>query len=345
MLQGFFTSLLYLMTKSLSGVEAISYYISQLSFKNILESSVSLGLMPLYYLSLHQWVGLMGKSEILLRSFSMVWFGIFIITMHHILMEVFFQSEKKGYRSLLFFVFNPALFYFAFQIQEAMMFLGLTTLSFYFLAKKKYGLFMGFGILATLTSISFLGVHIIQAIYMSKESNLTKRKFTLFSMPIVLLSVVLMGIIFRNSSPALVAQQLASSVMVLGATGLSLYASYRLTNYSRYLKGLVVACSVFICFGVAAFFRSNTSFDFKKTINSVSVVLAKDDIIYVKDPTLYYLSSYYFADRVYYFGAPKNQPYLVNLIPRRRFTKMLPAYPQKAFMIDTSGNFEALSSY
>src|SRR3989338_7209134 len=93
--------------------EAFSYLLAKQNIFQILSLTAKDFNPPLYYLLLHVWVGMF-------------------------LLDIFQFSIKEVFISLLLFVLNPLLHYYAFEARMYSLLAFLVTLSFYFLAKKSY---------------------------------------------------------------------------------------------------------------------------------------------------------------------------------------------------------------
>ena len=285
---------LYLLTRSLTSQEGFAYYLSRLPFIDLIKQSFALGLSPLYFIALNLW-GTIARDELFLRSFSMLWFVVFIVSVHHIMIEIFSINLKKSYKYLLFFILNPILLYFAVAVNLGMMFLALSTVSCYFFLKKKYVLYGAVSIAAVFTHWSFLLVLILQGVYAFSISRKSKT-----------LSLFHYRSIFLIILPALVILFSQSSFM---------------------LHGLITP-----------------SYNLKASVNDIKAVAKKNDVVYVKDPNLYFTATYYFDGMVYVYSLKRDANKHI-LIPDSRFITSFPTYPQKAFMIDNTGYFEALASY
>ena len=89
--------------------EAFSYLLAKRSLLDIVTLTVKDFSPPLYYFFLHFWINVFGKSEVALRSLSMVFYWATFYVVFLILTEVFKMKLKKAVLYLLFFLLNPLL--------------------------------------------------------------------------------------------------------------------------------------------------------------------------------------------------------------------------------------------
>lgn len=150
---------LHFMTQSLWRDEAFSYLLAK---KNIIEIISLTGQdfnPPFYYIILHFWIILFGKSEIALRSLSFIFFVLTIYVVSLFLDHIIIQVHKKRkwiYLSL--FALNPALLYYAFEARMYSMYAFIATLSFYFFLRKKRAPYIMVSIIGLYTHYFFVFV-------------------------------------------------------------------------------------------------------------------------------------------------------------------------------------------
>ena len=122
--------------------EAFSYLLAKRSLFEIISLSVRDFSPPLYYFFLHFWINIFGKSEVALRSMSLIFYWATLYVAFLILTEVFKIKLKRAFLYLLFFLLNPLLVYFAFEVRMYSMLAFFATLSFYSLFKKNSRLYL-----------------------------------------------------------------------------------------------------------------------------------------------------------------------------------------------------------
>lgn len=133
---------LVFLVQSLWRDEAYSYLLSSKNVFEIITLTLRDFSPPFYYLILHFWIGIFGKSEIAMRSLSLIFFWATLYVAYLILNEIFKMDLKKSLLYLLFFLVNPILVYFAFEVRMYSLFAFLSTLSFYALLKKDKRLYL-----------------------------------------------------------------------------------------------------------------------------------------------------------------------------------------------------------
>src|SRR3989344_1917518 len=122
--------------------EAFSYLLAKKSILEIITLTVRDFSPPLYYFLLHFWINAFGKSEVALRSLSLIFYWATLYVVFLILTEVFKMKLKKAFLYLIFFLVNPILVYFAFEVRMYSMMAFFGTLSFYSLFKKDSRLYL-----------------------------------------------------------------------------------------------------------------------------------------------------------------------------------------------------------
>jgi uncharacterized membrane protein len=122
--------------------EAFSYFLTTKKIGELLVLTAKDFNPPLYYLWLKVWIAIFGKSEIALRSLSLIFFWLTVYIGYLFLTQVFKFSWKKSYLYLMLFIINPVLNYYAFEARMYSMFAFLVSLSFYALITKKNYLYI-----------------------------------------------------------------------------------------------------------------------------------------------------------------------------------------------------------
>ena len=122
--------------------EAFSFVLSQKNIGELLIATAKDFNPPLYYLVLKFWVLLFGKSEVALRSLSLIFFWLMLYVIYLLLINVYKFSWKKSYFYLLLIVINPLLVYYAFEVRMYSLLAFLAALSFYALLTKKKRLYL-----------------------------------------------------------------------------------------------------------------------------------------------------------------------------------------------------------
>jgi len=130
---------LVFLVQSLWRDEAFSYFLAKKNILQIVFLTAKDFNPPLYYLLLHFWMKFFGSSEIALRIFSLLAFWATLYIIYLILTEILRISSKKSFIYLLFFLFNPLLLCYAFEVRMYSLFAFFATACFYaFYRKKKW---------------------------------------------------------------------------------------------------------------------------------------------------------------------------------------------------------------
>lgn len=337
---------MFLVTRSLSSFEALNVFVSSLSDMQILRSSLMMSVSPLYLLVLKYWTKIWGNSEISLRSLSLIFASVTIIFIHHILIEVFKKDEKKSYRDLLFFILNPLFLILSFQVSALMMYLCLVVISFYFFLKKRYGFYVIASSLAILTDDSFIFMIAIQGLYFVSLKKNSFSKFLKLVAPVLVLNILIMGMFLLQNHVDVVQNGFSRLLYVLGSLIASSIVLFVANNGSKFTK-MVTVISVGVLLIVFIFHQTEKKeIDMKATIFDIKAISSKSDKVYLGEPILYFQAIYYYRKPVYVYLKDRvvNMPYSL-LIPESRYAVKIPDYPNKAFYINKSGEFEALASY
>lgn len=165
--------------------EAFSYLLAKRNLFDIVVLTVKDFSPPLYYFILHFWINVFGKSEVALRSLSLIFYWATLYVVFMILTEVFKMKLKKAFLYLVFFLFNPLLIYFAFEVRMYSMLAFFATLSYYGLFKKNSRLYLISSIAGLYTHYFMIFVIIAQYFtkrYKQKEAILAFLPWMLFAL-------------------------------------------------------------------------------------------------------------------------------------------------------------------
>jgi uncharacterized membrane protein len=162
--------------------EAFSYLMARLPIHTLLWSTAQDANPPLYYLLLKLWMGLVGSSEVALRSLSLLFFWATLYVVYLILKNIYKLSEKKSLFYLLFFILNPLLHYYAFEARMYSMMAFLATLLFYAMMKKNYKLYAYASIAALYTHYFLIVVIAFQVVFTLITTH--KREWKQFIVPL-----------------------------------------------------------------------------------------------------------------------------------------------------------------
>lgn len=110
---------------------------------------------PVYYLLLHYWIKLFGRSEIATRSLSLLGFTLAVVVVI-IWSEKLFRRHWLSWVTPLLFFTNPMLLYYAFEVRTYGWYIFFAILSLYAYAQSRWRLFILASILGFYTHTYFL---------------------------------------------------------------------------------------------------------------------------------------------------------------------------------------------
>jgi len=193
------TSLSFL-TQSLWRDEAFTYSLSQQGFGKILFYTAKDFNPPLYYLLIKIWVYLFGKSEIALRSVSLIFYMATLFVVFLILSELFRIGLKKKFIYLLYVAINPVLVFYAFEARMYSMLAFFVAFSFFLLIKKNSRLYIIAVILGLYTHYFMIFVWLGQVIYLKVYPSREKRHWLYYAIPIMVFLPWALFVLFQKNS-------------------------------------------------------------------------------------------------------------------------------------------------
>ncbi len=175
------TPLLYL-TQSLWRDEAFSVLLSEPGGMTTVRLTASDYNPPLYYLLLHSWMGVFGKSEMALRALSLLFYLIFIIFFHRLVKTIF---KNHAMFPTLLAAINPMIIYYALEARMYSLYYLLTTASMYYFYSKKWRLYILVTVLALYTHPYTAMVPFLQGIYLFVSRKLNKDSLKVLITPFI----------------------------------------------------------------------------------------------------------------------------------------------------------------
>ncbi len=154
--------------------EAFTYLLAHKPILEILSLTARDFNPPLYYVVLHYWIMVAGKSEIAIRTLSFLGFWGVMYVAYYIMRDMMKFSVKKSSLYLLFMLINPILVYYAFEARMYSIFAFLAALSMYAFYTKKWKLYYVATIAGLYTHYFMLLVVFSQLVYsyfFDKESR------------------------------------------------------------------------------------------------------------------------------------------------------------------------------
>lgn len=138
---------------------------------------------PLYYLLLHYWMAIFGKSEIAIRMLSFVFFLGFLY--------IFYKFAKAVFKgiwpqvALLLAAVNPMLLYYGFEARMYSLYTLTTTASMYYFYTKRWKAYLIATTLALYTHPYTVFVPLVQAVYLLLTKRLTKQMLKMIITPFI----------------------------------------------------------------------------------------------------------------------------------------------------------------
>ena len=132
--------------------------------------------------------------------------------------------------------------------------------------------------------------------------------------------------------------------LIFSSVGLTLLLIYAFEKMPVYVKAGVIAFFIAFSFNFQKLqVQKRTKGEVRKTIAEISSLMEKDDRLYVASELDYFTAQYYLDEnRVYVYGKTYEEiPDFTGkvLIPPERVVSSLPVYPNRAFVLDRSGNY------
>ncbi len=127
---------------------------------------------PLYYLILHNWMGVFGESEISIRLLSYLFYLLFLVVFYFFVRK--FLPKKSSYMALTIAVFNPMLIYYGLEARMYSLYFLLVSCSMFFFYTKKPALYIFFTTLALYTHPYTVFTPLAQGLYLLLMRKLTK---------------------------------------------------------------------------------------------------------------------------------------------------------------------------
>ena len=133
--------------------------------------------------------------------------------------------------------------------------------------------------------------------------------------------------------------------LIYAAPGISLLLIYCLDHLKKTPKVVMIAVLFLMTWSYQSIqIKNRTKTDLAKPIREIAYLAKPGDMLFVSSELDYFTAQYYFnPDRVYIYGKSYREiPAYVGkvLIPPSRVAPLLPAYPNKAFVMDSYGNYE-----
>ncbi len=129
----FFLQCFFLAQPGLWHDEGVSVYLASKGLMDILRESGETDHPPLYFILLHFWIGLAGKSEFSLRFFSVFWGVISVALLYPLGVRIF--GARNARLTMLLLSFSPFFIRYAQEVRGYTLWVALSLTSFYFLGR------------------------------------------------------------------------------------------------------------------------------------------------------------------------------------------------------------------
>lgn len=240
------TPLLYL-TQSLWRDEAFSVWIAQDSISEVVRRTSGDFNPPLYYLLLHIWMNVFGRSEIALRLFSSVAFIALLFLVYRFAYAVF-KRRSTAFLAAALTAINPMLLYFAFELRMYALLTFLATASMYFFYRQKWRWYILATVAGLYTQPFMVFVLLAQGVYALATNQLKT----------IIRPWLVIGLLFLPWLPTLIRQFTVSGPMWIWPVSWQLIKAVLANLYTGY-EGTpghlwnVMALLSIVFFGISLF--------------------------------------------------------------------------------------------
>lgn len=137
--------------------------------------------------------------------------------------------------------------------------------------------------------------------------------------------------------------------LIFASVGFNLLLIYMLEHTKKRLRYFFLFLLIAFCliFNLAQT-KIREKADYRSTIGAIKKLATRDDYLYITDPLLYFVATYYFdSDRVFLY---RDKSYLLPqyigtiIIDEKKITTKLPVYPKKAFIL-RNDSYEIVSTF
>lgn len=168
-----------LFTQPLWRDEAFTFFMSIQNFWGIISATAKDFSPPFYYLFLHFWIKIFGPSEISLRTPSLIFFLLLVLTVYFLTKKLF-NSKTISFLACFLTLFNPFLIILAFEVRMYTLLALLATMSYLFFWEKRWNKYLLITILGLYTHNFMWLVVISQLLVLClKKQTLPKKTFFL----------------------------------------------------------------------------------------------------------------------------------------------------------------------
>ncbi|MFA6080946.1 MAG: glycosyltransferase family 39 protein [Patescibacteria group bacterium] len=137
--------------------------------------------------------------------------------------------------------------------------------------------------------------------------------------------------------------------LIFTTVGFLLLIILTLEKTNAYLRVLLIVILMTLTFNYQKLqieYRKKT--DLRKTLREIQMIAGKNDFVYVDDLDFFTAKYYFDENRVYIYGKSYKEIPTYNgkaLIPKEKIATSLPYYPQKAFILNSNGQYTIQAMY
>lgn len=137
---------------------------------------------------------------------------------------------------------------------------------------------------------------------------------------------------------------------IFTTVGLILLIIFILEKMPFLLKTVLIILVLLLSFNYQALqLKYRQKYDLRKSLREIKVIANKNDLVYVTDDLDFFTVQYYLDDnKVYIYGKSYKEIPAYNgkvLIPKEKIVSTLPFYPQKAFILNSDGQYVIQAMY
>ncbi len=242
----FYHTPIFYLIQSVWRDEAFSYFMAKPNLIQVIINTANDFNPPLYYLLLHIWMQLVGKSDELLRILSLIPHILTAYFAYKLATKLF--SRSFAYFTALFTLLNPMLLYYAFEMRMYSFYALFTISSLYFFYTKSWRLYIATTVLGLYTHSFFplIIVSFLTFLLLTKQFNrkniLAVLKPLLFYIPWI---PIIINQFIRSKDSWMFPVDLQLATSVLG----NLFTTYEgtpgdLWKYTSILSGIIIICFI-----------------------------------------------------------------------------------------------------
>ena len=137
--------------------------------------------------------------------------------------------------------------------------------------------------------------------------------------------------------------------LIFTTFGFLLLIIFILEKINIYLRTILIAILIILTFSYQKLqleYRKKT--DLRKVLREIQVISNKKDLLYTNDLDFFTAQYYFDKNRIFIYGKSYKEIPVYNgkvLIPKENIASTLPLYPQKAFILNSNGQYTIQAMY